>query len=85
MAANSLGSASTHRTTRLASASDDLWSACRWEAGWAAVFSGMEEADRLRRRAGPRRRAQEAQLISHKRKNASDEKRLEKSTSHKEW
>ena len=85
MEANSLDSASTHRTTRLASTSDDLWSACRWEAGGAALFSGMEEADCLCRRAGPRRRAQEAQLISHKRKNASDKKWLENSTSHREW
>lgn len=85
MEANSLDSASTHRTTRLASTSDDLWSACRWEAEGAALFSGMEEADCLCRRAGPRRRAQEAQLISHKRKNASDQKWLENSTSHREW
>ena len=80
MEANSLDSASTHRTTRLASTSDDLWLACRWEAGGAALFSGMEEADCLCRRAGPRRRAQEAQLISHERKNASDKKGLENST-----
>lgn len=45
MEANSLGSASTHRTTQFASTSDDLWLACRWEAGRAALFSRMEEAD----------------------------------------
>lgn len=85
MEANSLGSASTHRTTQFASTSDHLWLVCRWEAGRVALFSKMEEADCLCRPAGPRRRAQEAQLISHKKKNASDEKRLENSTSHREW
>lgn len=76
-----------HRTTQFASTSGNssVVERAGGRLGETALFSRMEEADYADQQV-PGRRAQEAQLISHRRKNASDEKHfLENSTSHREW